>query len=177
MAWGTASWVCVDSMSDTGMESAVFPIHLSLWVKHLSRRGHRRQDRHCFHDNGNFPFLSDLCGALVWDKDFKWQCAGPAENIPVGNTRSVHNALFNCSLQSIVTLLCRSLCLLIVYLRIFEELLLGLHPHLQSKSVHSLLFLSKVVLVVRAAGRVSEFLYFTQQIKERRLESHGCLQR
>lgn len=115
-------------MSDTGMESAVFPIHLSLWVKHLSRRGHRRQDRHCFHDNGNFPFLSDLCGALVWDKDFKWQCAGPAENIPVGNTRSVPNALFYCSLQSIVTLLCGSLCLLIVHLRIFEEPLLGLHP-------------------------------------------------
>lgn len=80
MAWGTASWVCVDSMSDTGMESAVFPIHLSLWVKHLSRRGHRRQDRHCFHDNGNFPFLSDLCGirtlsgnALVLQRMSLWE--------------------------------------------------------------------------------------------------------
>lgn len=110
----------------------------------LSQRGHRRQDGHCFHDNGNFPCLCDLCWAVVWDKDFKQHCAGPAENIPVGNTHSVPNAMFCCSLPSVVTLLCRLLCLLINHRHITdirldtEEPLLVRHLFFRSKTVLSL---------------------------------------
>lgn len=117
MSRGVTGWVCVEYLSDAGRESAVFPIHLSLREKRLSQRGHRRRDGQCFHDNGNFPCLSDLRWAVVWDKDFKQHRTGPAENIPVGNTRSVPNAMFHCSLLAFVTLLLRLLCLLIIHRR------------------------------------------------------------
>lgn len=119
----------------------------------LSQRGHRQQDRHCFHDNRNFPCLSDLCWAVVWDKDFKQHCAGHSENIPVGNTRSVPNAMFCCSLQSIVTLLCRSLCLFINHRCLSDIRLYTKEPPLVP--CH-LFFRSKTLLVFGRGGFVCE---------------------